>query len=137
MNRIFHTRITPYQYLFLILVGFLTFWMLWQKFIIPATACALLLVFFIERFIHTTYTITTDGSLVLHWGRFSKKKTIAIGKIISVEKKYILKIGGFCLTSYLLIHYEGNKYISVLPVKEREFINTIEKEQSKFYNKEK
>ncbi len=54
MNRIFHARITWYQYLYLILLGGLSFFLLWEKLIIPAAICMVLLVVLIERFIHTT-----------------------------------------------------------------------------------
>ncbi|NDV65736.1 PH domain-containing protein [Bacteroides sp. 224] len=131
MNHIFHTRIVWHQYLFLVVVGLLAFHLLWIRAILLAAVCMLLLVVFIERFIHTTYTVTTEGMLILYMGRFSKSKNIAIKDIVSVEKRYLLKIGSFYLTSYLLIHYSKDKYVSVLPVKEREFIDTVEKEQKK------
>lgn len=131
MNRIFHTRITWYQYLFLILLGLLAFYLLWTKTIIIAALCMLLIVFGIERFIHTTYTITPQGELILYKGRFSRPKTILTKDIVSVDKRYIMKIGAFYATSYLLICSVDNKYTPVWPVKEREFIEAIEKQQQK------
>jgi len=125
MNRIFHARITWYQYFYLILLGVLAFYLLWIKTIILAALCMLLLVFFIERFIHTTYTITTNDKLIISTGRFTKTKTIDITDIVSVEKKHSAKMGRFSVTSYLLIRYSTNKYVAVLPIREKEFINLL------------
>ena len=38
-----------------------------------------------------------------------------------------MKFGNFAVTNYLLIEYGNGKYASVLPVKEKEFIELIEK----------
>lgn len=62
MNRIFHARIAMGQYLFLILIGILTVYMLWSKLSLPAALFMLWLVVIIEKLIHTTYTVTPDGS---------------------------------------------------------------------------
>ncbi len=70
MNRIFHARIAMGQYLFLILIGILTVYMLWSKLSLPAALFMLWLVVIIEKLIHTTYTVTPDGKLMLSFGRF-------------------------------------------------------------------
>lgn len=125
MNRIFHIRITWYQYLYLILLGGLSFFLLWDKSIILAAICMLMLVFLIERFIHTTYTITTDGKLILSIGRFSKAKIIWLKDIISVERRNSVKIMGFSVLRYVMIKYGADRYVSVLPLKEQEFIDLL------------
>lgn len=125
MNRIFHVRITWYQYLYLILLGALSFFLLWDKNIILAAICMILLVFLIERFIHTTYTITTDGQLILSTGRFSKPKVIWMKDITSVEQRNSVKIGTFSLLKYVLIGYGTGKYVSVVPIKEIEFVRVL------------
>lgn len=127
MNRIFHARITWYQYLYLILLGGLSFFLLWDKSIILAAICMVMLVFMIERFIHTTYTITTEGQLILSAGRFSKFKPIWLKDIVSVERRSSVKVGGFAVLRYVMIGYGKGRYISVLPLKEQEFIDLLEK----------
>ena len=74
MNRIFHARIAMGQYLFLILIGILAVYMLWYKSPFLAAIFMLWLVVIIEKLIHTTYTVTPDGKLVLSFGRFSRSK---------------------------------------------------------------
>lgn len=125
MNRIFHVRITWYQYFNLILLGLVAFFFLWEKIIIIAALFMLLIVFCIERFIHTTYTITKDGNLVIYKGRFAKSRTISIKDIISVQKKHSMKFGSFSFTNYILIEYAPEKYLAVLPVKEKEFMELL------------
>ncbi|NDV57571.1 PH domain-containing protein [Bacteroides sp. 519] len=126
MNRTFHANITWYQYVYLVLIGLLAFWMLWIKAILLAVLCMLLLVFLIERFIHTTYTITTDNLLKIYLGRFAKIRPIRIEDIITIERRQS-PLGKLTNTSFVLIQYGINKYVSVLPVKEAEFIELLEK----------
>lgn len=126
MNRTFHVRITWYQYLYLILLGGLSFFLLWDKSIILAAICMVMLVFLIERFIHTTYTITADGRLILSTGRFSKSKIIWLKDIVSIECRNSVKIGGFSVLRYVMIGYGTGRYVSVLPLKEQEFVDLLE-----------
>lgn len=86
MNRIFHARIAMGQYLFLILIGILAVYMLWYKSPFLAAIFMLWLVVIIEKLIHTTYTVTPDGKLVLSFGRFSRSKEILMKDITSVER---------------------------------------------------
>ena len=127
MNRIFHARIAMGQYLFLILIGILAVYMLWYKSPFPAAIFMLWLVVIIEKLIHTTYTVTSQGELILSYGRFTRKKTIALKDIISVQKHHSMKFGRFSVTEYVLIEYGKDKFVSVMPVKEREFMEWLEK----------
>lgn len=126
MNRIFHVRILWYQYVYLLLLGFLTFFLLWDKNIILAAICMVLIVVLIERFIHTTYTLTNDGKLILFTGRFSKTKTIWLKDIVSVERRHSVKIGGSSLLHYVMIGLNSGRYVSVVPMKEQEFVELLE-----------
>lgn len=130
MNRIFHTRITWYQHLYFVLLGGLTFFLLWDKSIILAVVCMLLLVFLIERLIHTTYTLTTDGRLILSAGRFTKPKTVWLKDIVSVKQRCSVRVGRCAALHYVLIECASGRYISVLPVKEQEFIDLLEERRN-------
>ena len=94
MNRIFHARIAMGQYLFLILIGILAVYMLWYKSPFLAAIFMLWLVVIIEKLIHTTYTVTPDGKLVLSFGRFSRSKEILMKDITSVERASSRQGGG-------------------------------------------
>lgn len=127
MNRIFHARIAVGQYLFLALIGILTIFMLWDKYPLPAALCMLWLVITIEKLIHTTYTVTPDGKLILFFGRFSRGKEIPLKDIISVERASSMRVGRFAVMRYVLVKYGQNeKCAALLPVKEEEFIRLLE-----------
>lgn len=132
MNRIFHARIAWYQYFLIAMLAVNAFGFLWCKNIILATLLMLLLVVVIEQVIHTTYTVTTEGDLVLSHGRFIRKKVIPIGEIAEIKKCSSMKFGRFTVTQYVLIEYGKGKFATALPVKEREFIEAIEKKRNEF-----
>lgn len=127
MNRIFHARIAWYQYFALALFTVNAVAALWCKYILPAVFMVLLLIVLIEQIIHTVYTVTSDGTLIIHQGRFSRKKVIPISKIGFIEQCHSMKFGWFSVTRYVLIKYDERKYEALMPVKEQEFMQLIEK----------
>lgn len=127
MNRIFHARVTLYQYLLLLLLGGNVVALLWYKYIIAAVLIVLMLIVLIEQIIHTTYIITKDNHLVLSKGRFSKKIDIDIKDITKIGKGHSMRVGRFSLTDYVLIEYGNGRFASAIPVKEIEFIDIIER----------
>jgi len=128
MNRIFHARIAIGQYLFLLLVAGVTVWALWDKHIVLAVLMVILLVLSIEKLIHTTYTLTSDGHLVLYYGRFMKGKTISLQEVTGVERVCQIRLFGVGLMRCVLVHH-GNKTEALMPVKEEEFIEVINKKR--------
>lgn len=127
MNRIFHARIAWYQYFLLAVLTVNAVGALWCKYILPAVLFMLMLIVVIEQIIHTVYTVTVDGNLEISRGRFIRKKVIPISEITTIQKYRSMKFGSFSVTDYLLIEYGKGKFASVMPVKEREFVELIEK----------
>lgn len=127
MNRIFHARIAWYQYFLLAVLTVNAVGALWCKYILPAVLFMLMLIVVIEQIIHTVYTVTVDGNLEISRGRFIRKKVIPISEITIIQKYRSMKFGSFSVTDYLLIEYGKGKFASVMPVKEREFVELIEK----------
>lgn len=125
MDRIFHARIAAGQYVFLFLAAGLATYGLWEKHILVAILFMLLLIVCIEKLIHTTYTITTDGKLIIFFGRFIRSKEILLNDIISVERSSSMQIGKFAVIRYVLIKYGGGKCMALLPVKEEEFVRLL------------
>ena len=130
MNRIFHARISFYMYLLIALVAAVAFYLLWNRMPIGGALMLLLLIVVIERVIHTTYTITTDGRLVVSYGRFQKPVEMPVNSIQRVEKLRSLRLGHHCLVEYLLICYDEHKHVAVMPVKEDEFLETLHKRRT-------
>ena len=126
MNRIFHARIAVGQFLFLALISGLAIYMLWDKYVLPAALFMLWLIVVIEKLIHTTYTVTPDGKLVLSFGRFSRSKEILMKDITSVERASSMQVGRFAVMRYVLVKYGEGKCAVLLPVKEEEFIRLLE-----------
>ncbi|CDA83499.1 PH domain-containing protein [Bacteroides congonensis] len=127
MNRIFHARIAWYQYFLLVVLTVNVAGALWCKYILPAVLLILMLIIVIEQIIHTVYTITPDGILEISTGRFIRKKVIPVSGITAIKKCHSMKFGRFSVTEYVLIEYGKGKFVSVMPVKEREFVGLLEK----------
>lgn len=126
MNKVFHARIPLAQYLFLLLSGGMVLFLLWMKYALPAAFFVLWLIVIIEKLIHTTYTVTTDDMLVLYFGRFTRRKVIALKDITYVERAFSARIGGKSLMHYVLVRYgERDKCVVLLPVKEEEFLRLL------------
>ena len=127
MNRIFNARIAWYKYFLLVVLTVNVFVALWCKYILPAVLLILMLIVVIEQIIHTVYTVTLDGILEISTGRFIRKKVIPISEITAIRKCHSMKFGRFSVTEYVLIEYGKGKFVSVMPVKEREFVELLEK----------
>ena len=127
MNRIFHARIAWYQYFLLVVLTVNVVGALCCKYILPAVLLILMLIVVIEQIIHTVYTVTPDGILEISTGRFIRKKVIPISEITAIRKCHSMKFGRFSVTEYVLIECGKGKFVSVMPVKEREFVELLEK----------
>ena len=127
MNRIFHARIAWYQYFLLVVLTVNVVGALWCKYILPAVLLILMLIVVIEQIIHTVYTVTPDGILEISTGRYIRKKVIPISEITAIRKCHSMKFGRFSVTEYVLIECGKGKFVSVMPVKEREFVELLEK----------
>lgn len=133
MNRIFHARVPWYTLFFLFLLLVLTVWAYWERLGLVALFSLLLMVILIERTIHTTYTITTDGLLVIHRGRFSKELTIPLMDIRRIEQLRSACFGQFSLTNYIIVYYgqEEEKSVSLIPANGHELVAYIQKIRKK------
>ena len=125
MDRIFHARVHFLMYVFL---GVLTAGVC-LSFVYRMGLCAaltlLLLVVVVERIIHTAYTITADGRLVVSRGRFSRPRVIALRDVVRVERCRRMRVGGHSLFAYLLVTYGAEKTVAVMPIREDDFVETL------------
>ena len=125
MNRTFQGRITPGMVLIFILLLSITFYFGWYKNIL-AIPLIIIVIFMIERMLHTTFTVTSSGLLIIHKGRFSNDIDISISDIAKIEKGTSLysKLGVY---AYLNIILKNGKEISVWPADEKSFLEWIQK----------
>ncbi len=112
--------------MFICLAGTITAYSLWEKHILMAVVFMLLLVVSIEKLIHTTYTVTPDGRLLLFFGRFMRGREILLKDVTGVECASSMRFGRFAVMRYLLIRYGEGKCEVVLPVKEDEFVRLLQ-----------
>ena len=92
---------------------------------------SLLLVVAVERIIHTTYTVTADGRLVVSHGRFSRRLDIPLSGLRRVERIRRLRAGRHSLFSYLLVVYGDGKCVAVMPVREEDFVAELKRRINK------
>lgn len=112
--------------MFICLAGTITAYSLWEKHILMAVVFMLLLVVSIEKLIHTTYTVTPDGRLLLFFGRFMRGREILLKDVTGVERASSMRFGRFAVMRYVIIRYGEGKCEVVLPVKEDEFVRLLQ-----------
>ncbi len=127
MDRVFHARIGAAQYLALLLFTFILVYCLWVKYILIAVLWGILLLRFIERIIHTTYTLTADGRLIVYGGRFSRSRERRLAEVVSVERRSSMQVAGRALVHYVLVVYQDGRHDALQPVNEAEFVRVLEK----------
>lgn len=121
MNRIFHIKTNFYVYIYIIVLAILVFAMLWHKKPLIALPLAVMLIIIIDKTIKGTYTITTNGNLIVYQGTFRSKIILPLQSVTKIER--IRKYG----ISVVVLHYDYCKHIGLTPLKEDEFIRMIEK----------
>ncbi|MCM1312280.1 MAG: PH domain-containing protein [Bacteroides sp.] len=127
MNRVFQAKINIGSYILLFLLLLVAVYSMWNVNGILLCVSLLLLVIIIERMIHTTYTVTSDGMLVVNNGRFSRRKEILLGDIQSIERIKGMRICGRSLSSSLLIVCKNGKLVQVTPANEDDFVKCVQK----------
>lgn len=126
MNRTFHARIAAAHYAFLLVATAAALYGLWQRHAVLAAVFAFLLVVAIERLIHTTYTLTPDGRLLVYYGRFARGKAIRLSSVVAVERVSSMRVGRFALMRYVLVRYGRGQCVALLPDDEEAFVRALE-----------
>lgn len=127
MNRIFHVQITGGTWVLLVLLTAVLLVTFWQMLALVALAVALGLVVLIERIIHSTYTLTTEGRLVVYYGRFSKGKNLSLTEITEVELLRGHGLAGLLPSQYVRLQLADGTGLSLVPVKPEEFVRALVK----------
>ena len=126
MDKKFYARIVWYHYLYIILLLAMLVAIIIDGSFIFMGLYILFLVYMIDKILHTAYTITPGRTLIISKGRFSKKIIIPIDEIMMIDELFTLKIAGIAVTKFILIKYK-NKYISLLPAKQAELLELLNK----------
>ena len=123
MNRIFHARILASHCLLLLFFTFLVMAGFLCHNGLLALAGMLPLVLLIERLIHTTYTVTPDGRLLIDHGRFSKLLVLEIKDIRLAERRSRF----LSLQHGVRLEYNNDRHTFLFPVKEEEFVEILKR----------
>ncbi len=126
--RTFQHRVTWPAVTVILLVAALAFYFLMARDTVSAALALMLIcldVAFLERAIHTSYTLTDDGLLVVDRGRFARRVAIHVCDILRMERRKAL-LGGI---HYLLIEYGPRKFVSVQTDNEQGFMDEIIRRQ--------
>ena len=62
---------------------------------------------------------------MIYNGRFQKEKNIPLSRITDVELKRLFGLKHLRVTRYVLVHYDNDKVIDLLPEKPEEFMNAL------------
>ena len=126
MNRLFNAKIEPGSFLLLALVLAATVFLMWtSRNGIVIMVMLLLMVVMIERVIHTNYTVTHDGKLIIHTGRFSKDKMVELSQVKGVERMAGMCMFGKALRTFVVIECFDGRVFSLIPREEEKFLKCV------------
>lgn len=136
MNKVFHEKFSAEKVVLLVLQLLLLFFLGWQKNILAIPILLLVLVS-LERLLHCTYTITSQGTLIIDKGRFGKYITLDLQDIHHVEYDHYLFNIGIKFGSYVLLVLKDGKQLGIRPEREQEFITYLENKQTQIALKQR
>ena len=126
MNRTFHVKISGTTRLFLVAFTLMMLAAFWYKgAALIGLLFALIVIINIERIIHSAYTLTADGRLVVYNGRFQKGKTLPLSRITDVQLKRLFGWKHLMLSRYVLVYYDNDKVLDLFPEKPEEFMRAL------------
>ena len=128
MNRTFHHNFSLQGIATIVLLAVAALWcFLVRSGITPALGfvCLLIGAAGVDRLVHTTYTFTADGNLVIVRGRLGKSTTISVNEIIAARA-----VRGTLFTArHIVIEYGCGKITYAQPQQTKEFIEEIRRRQ--------
>lgn len=136
MNRLFRAKIHKGSYVMLLALLVLTVFCMWNKAAVIMGVAMVLMVVVIERMINTTYTVTSDGRLVIHKGRLSKDVTLDVRGIQRIDRAQGYRLFGASLQSSLIIVMDDGRQVCVTPALEDEFVDCIRRKRLKLDQEE-
>lgn len=129
MNRTFQAKVGGGYWIIIAVTSVLLFFLFWMHYVIGAVLTALVVIFEIEKLIHTQYVITPDNVLRIEGGRFVPTVSVEIKQIVSVHAVRSVSLSDASLSqSKLELSYTaGDKTgsVRVSPKNPDDFINYL------------
>jgi len=124
LTRTYQARILVGNWILIValLASVLYFFWLTNGLLIALSLVILMVV--IERTIHTEYRLSSQ-SLLIHRGRLSADLIIPMTDILRVERIRRFRIGRRAWLTYLVIVYENEKTVAIMPRHEDDFISQL------------
>ena len=135
MNRTFAHRVTLPAIVSVVIIAALALFFFWQRkpaMVVAATLLTVLDVSAIERLIHTTYTLTADGLLIISRGRFASRRVVSLEKVKEVSVRH----APFWLYRYVLIEYGSNSETTAMTDNDDAFVHEMRKRIKKLDNED-
>lgn len=130
MIRTFHSKISKVALFFCLLPStVLAVYFFWVKIPLAALVFMLFMVAIVERMIHTSFTLTDDGKLILSKGRFSSKIILLLQDIEKVEVHKPSSINLLYKDEVVVLSCKNGKQIYITPVPVREFCRFLLKKK--------
>lgn len=126
MRRTFHRRADFRQVATIVLLAMLSFAFLWHRqggAVVVGVLLMLLTVVVTERLIHTTYTFTPDGRLLIDCGRLSKAVSIEVETIHRLHRTR----GMLLVPSHFVLDYGAGHQITLMPDNEQAFVEELKR----------
>ncbi len=130
-DRTFHYRASFLNYAAIVAVGVAALCVFWHRSAANAVVGLVLMVavvMMVEKVLHTAYTFTADGRLVVSRGRFSRPIYIKVSDIVKAERMRAGVLG----VRYVLLTYGAGHTVSLQPVNEEAFIGEISRRQKEW-----
>ena len=127
MNRIYHAKVTFCRGLVLVALTAMTLFTLSCRRPLLALPAMLLLLWWIERLIHTTYTLTTDQRLLIEEGRFARRSAIYLADIHHLKRSRAVQTTHLSLWNGIKVTIYDGKQFTLVPQREEDFLREVER----------
>lgn len=127
MNRIFHAKVTFCRGLVLIVLTAVTLFTLWWRWPLMALPAMLLLLWWIERLIHTTYTLTPDQQLLIYKGRFSHTSIIRLADVHHLQRSRTVQKAHLSLWGGIRLTCSNGQRFTLYPQREEECLVELQR----------
>jgi hypothetical protein len=84
-----------------------------------------MMVFCVERLVHTEFTLSDDGKLTISHGRFSRPKTIDAGGVERIELLHATFPARLWCGDAVLLTYDGGRQLVLAPNTPEEFARAL------------
>lgn len=130
MVRTFHASVNKLMILGCLLPStVLAAYFFWERMPLAGLVFLLLMVLCVERIIHTSYTFTDDGMLVVDRGRFARKHLIRVAEVAEVRVVYPGKLNLLRRGPAVLLTLADRSECVLVPVPAEEFCHYLLKKK--------